>query len=161
MPSLSVVALARPYFYVMCGSRYDRCTVFTDSALRRTVELILVALGALVGAHAARGASAAGLAASPVRPVAGAPLCAPAKLSATFGGEGATQSLLGSIAVTNRGSGSPVGSPAARQIAMRGGPPRVLIARPDGHGRDVPGHALQRDGDAWSGRSAAAPGFSG
>lgn len=54
------------------------------------------------------------------------PSCAPASLSASFGGQGATQSLLGGVTVTNhaqtacRLSGRPL-------IAMRGGSPGEVL----------------------------------
>ena len=83
-------------------------------------------------------------------------MCAPATLSATFGGEGATQSLLGSIAVTNRGRVTCrlTGRPA---IAMRGGPPReVLIDRPMDTAVMFPGTRFSVTVMLGPGRSATA-----
>jgi hypothetical protein len=70
-------------------------------------------LGALMGTQAAAGAGRA----------LQAPPCVPAKLSATFGGQGATQSLLGGVTVTNHGRGTCrlTGRPT---IAMHDGSPR-------------------------------------
>ena len=74
-------------------------------------------------------AALAALAAAWLAPRAGAtgvPSCVPAELSASFGGQGATQSLLGTITVTNHGRAACrlSGRPA---IAMRGGPPHELL----------------------------------
>jgi len=74
-------------------------------------------------------ATLAALAAAPLAPRAGAagvPSCAAAQVSASFGGQGATQSLLGSVIVTNRAaaacllSGRPV-------ITFAGGPPHEVL----------------------------------
>ncbi len=74
-------------------------------------------------------AALATLAAAWLAPRAGAtgvPSCMPAQLSASFGGQGATQSLLGGVTVTNHGraacrlSGRPV-------ITFAGGSPHELL----------------------------------
>jgi hypothetical protein len=61
-----------------------------------------------------------------VAPAAIVPSCAPASLSATFGGQGTTQSLLGAVTITNHGGGACrlSGRPS---IAMRGGSPHELL----------------------------------
>ena len=85
-------------------------------------------LAAVIGTHAAAaGAGRAANASLEARRATPPPLCAPAALSATFGGQGATQSLLGGVTVTNHGRGA---CRLARRptIAMRGGPPHEKLS---------------------------------
>jgi hypothetical protein len=90
---------------------------------RRPSSVVLLVLGVLAvvqRADAAPHSVAVGHRAT------AAPMCASAQLSATFGGQGATQTLLGSVTITNHGragcrlSGRPT-------ITMRGGSPHERV----------------------------------
>jgi hypothetical protein len=83
-------------------------------------------LGGLIGTQTASGAGPAGHSPAVARHATRAPRCVPANLSATFGGQGATQSLLGAVRVTNHGRGACTlhGRPT---IAMRGGSPHEAL----------------------------------
>jgi hypothetical protein len=74
-----------------------------------------VIFGALASTRAAAGAAVE------------APSCAPASLTATFGGQGATQSLLGGVTVTNDGRRACrlAGRPT---ITIRGGSPGEVLS---------------------------------
>ena len=76
--------------------------------------MVLLAAAALAGAPAAPGSADT------------AALCTAASVSASFGGQGSTQSLLGAVTITNHGRAACrlSGRPA---IAMRGGSPHELL----------------------------------
>jgi hypothetical protein len=86
----------------------------------------VVMLCALMSTQAAAGVGPGGEMSFVARHAIRAPLCIPANLSATFGGQGATQSLLGAVTVTNHGRGACIlaGRPT---IAMRGGSPHEVL----------------------------------
>ena len=91
---------------------------------RRPFGVVLLVLGVLAvagRADAAPHSVAVGHEATAV------PACAPAQLSATFGGEGATQTLLGGVTITNHGRAGCqlIGRPT---ITMRGGSPHEQLA---------------------------------
>jgi Protein of unknown function (DUF4232) len=87
----------------------------------------VVMLCALISTQAAAGAGPGGDLSFVARHAIQAPLCIPVNLSATFGGQGATQSLLGAVKVTNHGRGACrlAGRPT---IAMRGGSPHEVLS---------------------------------
>jgi hypothetical protein len=85
-----------------------------ESSLVRT-GMVLLVVAALAGVRAASGF------AGPV------PSCKQAFLAASFGGEAATQSLLGTATVANLGS-TPCLLSGRPAIALRGGPPEEVLA---------------------------------
>ena len=91
---------------------------------RRPSSVVLLVLGVLAVAGRA---DAAPHSVAVGHQATAAPACAPAQLSATFGGQGATQTLLGGVTITNHGragcrlSGRPT-------ITMRGGSPHEQLA---------------------------------
>jgi hypothetical protein len=95
------------------GRVYDLRIVAVELASWKPSAVAVAMLGALIATQAAAGAGRA----------VQAPRCVPAKLSAMFGGQGATQSLLGGVTVTNHGRETCrlTGRPT---IAMRDGSPQ-------------------------------------
>jgi hypothetical protein len=114
----------------------------------RSLGLVRAAVGvlaavALAGAGAAQGSAAT------------VPLCTASAVSASFGGQGATQSLLGTVTVTNHGRAACrlSGRPA---IAMRGGSRHELLReRAMDTARMWPGQRFSATIALASGRSAS------
>ncbi len=99
---------------ISSGRLYDLRMVRIELASWRwTVAVVMT--GALISTSAAAGAAVQ------------APSCAPANLAATVGGQGATQSLLGGVTVTNHGRHACrlAGRPT---IAMPGGSPGEVLS---------------------------------
>jgi hypothetical protein len=90
---------------------------------RRPSSVLLLVLGVLAVAQTA---DAAPHSVAVGHRATAAPVCAPAQLSATFGGQGATQTLLGGVTITNHGRAGCrlIGRPT---ITMRGGSPHEQL----------------------------------
>jgi hypothetical protein len=116
----------------------------------------VVMLCVLISTQAAAGAGPGRDSSFAARHAMRAPLCIPANLSATFGGQGATQSLLGAVKVTNHGHDACrlAGRPT---IAMRGGSPhQVILERATNTAALIPSERFNATVLLDSGHSASA-----